>query len=497
MSDRFSQLQTQTIQQTQVQTMAPQQLLYVRLLELPVSDLEMRVKNEMDSNEALDSATNEEETASEGFDGENDEDPGNSFTSKEDYDKEREKDYADPDDIPEDVNSGMYNEVRERVEVPIGYSESFFELLKAQIGDYDVTDKQRHIIEYLIGSLDNDGLLRKNIYTITDELALYQNLEATDDEVTDALKILQQFEPAGIAATSLKESLELQLDRKEVQSKEVLLAKKIVANSFEDFTHKRKDKLAERYHLSPEELERVLGILRKLNPRPGSGLNDSSAGNMQVVIPDFTVTQSDDGDFEITLNKGQVPSLRVSKAYRESLDEYTRNRAKLSRKQKDDFIYMKQKVDAAQGFIHAIMQRRETLMKTMQAIVELQRPFFEVGNEILLRPMILKDVAQKTGLDVSTISRVSNSKYVSTDYGVYPLKYFFSDKFVTQSGEELSKPEIKNKMKELIEGEDKQQPLPDETLAQKLKEAGFPLARRTVAKYREQLGFPVARLRRQ
>lgn len=504
MDQKFSQTQTQTQQQTQIQTLAPQQLIYVRLLELPVSDLETRVKNEILDNPVLEESgsTEQNDSNDENTSAENTEDTdfsadsNENYHDEEDYYKERRADYADDDDTPAYLLHTSDGEHQEQSYIPVGAQESFYENLIAQIGEHDVTDKQRTILEYIIGSLDSDGLLRKDLETISDEMAIYNNLDASSDEIREVLHILQTFDPPGIAATSLQECLLLQLHRTDKPSKELQLAIKIIQDSFEDFTHKRFDRLCQRHTLTRAELEVPLHILRKLNPRPGSGLNDTQVGNTQILIPDFIVKQNEAGEFDVSLNNGNVPTLHVSNSYRESLSEYTNNRKNLSKQQKEEFSYMKQKVDSAQNFINAIMQRRDTLLRTMRTIVNLQKPFFEEGDETLLYPMILKDVAEKTGLDISTISRVSQSKYVSTEFGVFPLKYFFNDSFVTSKGEALSKLKIKSKLREFIEDEDKDCPLSDEILADMLKQANFPVARRTVAKYREQLGFPVARLRR-
>lgn len=498
MAQELSQHQMQV--QKQTQTLAPQQLLAVRLLELPVSDLEGRVRNELLENSALeekpsDSESQHDEHADNDGNAADDFEQEGLYDSSEQYQADQRADYASDDDTPEYLLEQQHDANEQRT-FQQGSSDSFYDVLKAQMGEYDLTERQQQIIEYLIGSLDNDGLLRKDLNVIGDELAIYHNIDASQEELQTCLHILQEFEPCGIAARSLQECLLLQLKSADYCSKWKDTEIQIMEKAFDDFTHKRIGRLSERFGLTEEELKQIYGELARLNPRPGSGLSDSTGVSTQQVIPDFIVTRDDEGHINIQLNNGEVPQLRVSRSFRELIDEYSKNRKNLSREQKDAYIYSKQKVDAAQNFINAIKQRQDTLLRTMQAIVSMQEPFFEDGDESLLRPMILKDVALRTGLDISTISRVSNSKYVQTDFGIYPLKFFFNDTFVTQNGEELSKMKIKTMLKNLIDTEDKTDPLSDDALSRMLKEKGFAVARRTIAKYREQMGIPVARLRR-
>lgn len=496
MEQRFSQVQTQTQTQSQVQTqvMSPQQLLLVKLTEMPVSELETYVEKELIENPAL------EENSSDAVDNTEESSYKDGLEESEgrmesEYEL-RSKDYASEDDVPDYLQQGNESQ-QEQSYMPYGAQESFYENLKSQIGERDVDDTQRYILEYLIGSLDSDGLLRKSLDALSYELAINENIDVSVEELQKMLRILQTFEPAGIAATSLQECLMLQLNQMSDTDQDVALAKDIVRHHFDDFSNKRHNRICQIYHLDEAAFQRVLKVLYRLNPRPGSVLNDTISGpGAQVVIPDFNVTQNDDGTFEVSLNWGEIPPLRVSDAYRQSLEEYGQNRKNLSRQQRDAAMYIKQKVDAAQGFINAIMQRRDTLLRTMKAIVELQKDFFEEGDTDQLHPMILEDVSEKTGLDKSTISRVSRSKYVNTDYGIYPLKFFFNEKFVTASGDNLSKVQIKSKLQEIIEKEDKKNPLSDDDIADRLKEAGYPVARRTVAKYREKMKIPVARLRK-
>lgn len=498
MEQKFSQNQVQTQEQVQAQVMTPQQLLLVKLTELSVNELESYVEKELYENSALEVPQGETDTSAkeENYPEEENslEDPSESYSEKE-Y-EERSKDYANEDDVPDNLLPSSLD-TKEQMFIPYGEHISFYEKLKGQIGEHDVTERQRVILEYLIGSLDGDGLLRKNLDAISYEMALNEDMDVSVTELEEALHILQTFEPSGIAATSLQECLLLQLQHIPVLNENVRTAILITKDHFDDFIKKRYNRIRQIYHLDDESLKEAIGILCHLNPRPGSALSDTVEGNTApLVIPDFVVTHDDNGNFSITLNQGEVPTLRISNSFRESLNEYGRNRKNLSKQQKEAAMYMKQKVDAAQCFINAIVQRRDTLMRTMTAIVDLQKPYFEEGDPDLLQPMILEDVAQKTGLDKSTISRVSKNKYVSTDYGVLPLKYFFNEKFVSSEGNNLSKVRIKNKMQEIIDKENKENPLSDDEIAAILKEAGFPVARRTVAKYREKMRIPVARLRK-
>ena len=405
-------------------------------------------------------------------------------------------DYRTEDDIPDYKLRENNRSADERAEeIPFSDTVSFYETLKEQLDMQDLTPKEKQLGEYLIGSLDDDGLLRKSLDTLTDELAIYQGISTTPNELERVLSVIQEFDPAGIGARSLQECLLLQIGRKEDSPlKQTELD--IIGKCCDDFTRKNKDKILQKLGITDEEYQQAVAELTKLNPRPGSSLGEAIGKNLQQIVPDFTVETDDDGTLSLSLNSRNVPELRLSRTFTELLDEHTRNRANQSRESRDALLFLKQKVDAAQGFINAVKQRQQTLMSTMQAIIDLQRPFFEEGDESLLRPMILKDVAERARLDISTVSRVSNSKYVQTDFGVFPLKFFFSDGYTTESGEELSVREIKRILKEFVDHENKEQPYTDDELADLLKEKGYPIARRTVAKYRQQLSIPVARMRR-
>ena len=485
------QIQNQAQQQTL--TLSPQQILAVKLLELPTVELEERVHAELLDNPALEEGKEPAEEPDGETDYNTDEDGEPITDSADDL---ALGDYRTEDDIPDYKLRENNRSADERAEeIPFSDTVSFYETLKEQLDMQDLTPKEKQLGEYLIGSLDDDGLLRKSLDTLTDELAIYQGISTTPDELERVLSVIQEFDPAGIGARSLQECLLLQIGRKEDSPlKQTEL--NIIGKCCDDFTRKNKDKILQKLGITDEEYQQAVAELTKLNPRPGSSLGEAIGKNLQQIVPDFTVETDDDGTLSLSLNSRNVPELRLSRTFTELLDEHTRNRANQSRESRDALLFLKQKVDAAQGFINAVKQRQQTLMSTMQAIIDLQRPFFEEGDESLLRPMILKDVAERARLDISTVSRVSNSKYVQTDFGVFPLKFFFSDGYTTESGEELSVREIKRILKEFVDHENKEQPYTDDELADLLKEKGYPIARRTVAKYRQQLGIPVARMRR-
>ena len=485
-------LQIQTQAQQLAQTLSPHQILVVKLLELPTMELEERVRAEILDNPALEEGKEiTEQNHGDEFESDfNEENP----YSNEDISL---GDYRTEDDIP-DYKLQEHNRTRGEVaeEIPFSESVSFYEMLLEQLNMQHLTEEEAIMAEYLIGSLDDDGLLRKNIQTLIDELAIYRGIYTNAKEVERILGIIQDFDPAGIGARNLQECLLLQLKRKP-DSALKKIEWTIIEKYCDDFTRKNKEKIMQRLEISEETYNEAINELTKLNPRPGSSLGDIIGKNFQQIIPDFLVESEEDGTITLTLNNGNIPELRLSREFNELLEEHTTNKENQSKESRDTFLFLKQKVDAAQGFINAIKQRQQTLISTMQAIIDLQRPFFLEGDETQLKPMILKDVAEKAHLDISTISRVSNSKYVQTNYGIYPLRFFFSDGFTTEEGEELSVREIKELLKESINHENKENPYNDDELADILKERGYPIARRTVAKYRQQLNIPTARLRRE
>lgn len=477
--------------QQQVQTLSPQQILVVKLLELPAIELEDRVRAEILENPALEEGA--EDGAGEDTLDKNSSD-GDSFDdSSDDFSM---GDYLTEDDIP-DYKLQENNRSREERAEDIPFSEvtSFYEILKEQLGEQNLNEHQQELAEYLIGSLDDDGLLRKSLGNITDDLAIYSGIETNEAELEQVLLMIQDFDPAGIGARTLQECLLIQLRRKEDTPLKQIEAL-IIEKCYEEFTRKHWDKIKQRLNLSEEEFNEALTEITRLNPRPGSSLGETIGRNLQQIVPDFIVETYDDGTITLNLNNRNVPELRMSRSFTEMLEEHTRNKANQSKESRNAMLFLKQKIDAAQGFIEAVKQRQNTLMTTMQAIIDMQRPFFLEGDESLLKPMILKDIADRTGLDISTISRVSNSKYVQTNYGIFSLKYFFGEGFTTEDGEEMSSREIRRVLKEHIDSEDKKKPLTDDELTEILKNQGFPIARRTVAKYRQQLNIPVARLRK-
>lgn len=523
MANRSSQIQEQ--KQEQRQSLSFQQVQFVRLLELPIEGLEERVRAEVLENPALE-LKSESDTApahpSEGYDEEpDDESAGGNDAPEEAYTNEVGEeelaalgDYRTEDDIP-DYALHDYPPTGTGVaeEIPFSAATSFYELLQEQLGEQHLTLRQREIAEYLIGSLDDDGLLRKELSNITDELNIYQGADVTKEEVEEVLLVIQRFDPAGIGARDLRECLMLQLRRKpDSQSKRDAML--ILEKCYNDFTYKRWDRIMQHLKLDEEAFESAIHELTHLNPRPGSSLSESVGKGMQQIIPDFIVQVDEEENISFYLNDGNVPDLRLSESFNQLIDEYSKTEGN-SRESREALLFLRQKMDAAQSFIDIIEHRKRTLQLTMQTIITLQRPFFLEGDERLLKPMLMKGVAELAGVDVSTVSRVSNCKYVETSFGIYPLKFFFGDSYRKPNtgragrdtqpsadskeagdNEEKSLREIRAIIQDCVNHEDKQHPLNDEQLVKELEARGFELARRTVAKYRKQLGIPVARMRR-
>ena len=498
----MSQTQTQEQRQEQrlSQSVSAQQLLQAQLIELPVTQLMERIETEMNENPALEATPDDSREYEEAAD------YTDNAGDDETYDQQREREERsdaldaalesigrDDEELP--VYHGGTSSAEEREEIVFGQQQSFYDLLRQQMDETDLTDHEREIMEYLVGSLDDDGLLRKPIDDLVEELEVREMIRTSADEVRSVLGKLQEFDPAGIGAQSLQECLLIQIGRRD-DSRLKTLMHDVISQHFDEFTKKHWDKIAQALSLTETQSAHVRRELLRLNPKPGAAMGETVSHSIQQITPDFIVDTLDDGTLSLSLNNGEVPQLQVSQSFSDLLHDYQQHKEGLSRQMKEALLYTRQKVEAAQGFIEAVKTRRHTLAITMKAILQIQHRFFEDGDEASLRPMILKDVAARTGLDLSTISRVSNSKYVQTRWGVFPLKYFFSDAIVTESGEELSTREIKAALRELIESEDKRKPLSDEALADQLKSKGYPIARRTVAKYREQLGLPVARLRK-
>ena len=475
------------------QKLSPQQIQLMKLIQLPTQAFEQRLKEEMIDNPALENGTDEEELYEEDdFDKDDD--------YEEDYDDENSIDadeinideYLSDDETPDyKLQVNNYGEEDENT-MPIAAQVSFHQDLVNQLNTFILNEEDREIAMFLVGSVDDDGYLRRDIADIVDDLAFTQGIYTDDKKVEKILHIVHELEPAGIGARDLQECLLLQLKSK-TPTEYVDLAIDIIENQFDAFTKKHYDKLLQKYGISQEQLRKTIEEIEKLNPKPGG----SFAGNSRIiehVIPDFTI-RIVDGELELTLNGRNAPTLHVSKDYQEMLHTYKDTREK-SGGQKDAVQFIKQKLDSAKWFIDAIKQRQETLLVTMNAIMFFQEEFFLDGEETSMKPMILKDIADLVGLDISTISRVANSKYVDTPYGTKLIKEFFSEAMKNDQGEDVSTLEIKKILQNIIEEEDKKKPLPDDKLADILKEKGYPIARRTIAKYREQLDIPVARMRK-
>ena len=496
-------IQTQEQKQVQAQRLTQQQMLAVHLLEMPLTELEQSVTAELDDNPALESGpqdgTQEQGQAhDEADDGETDDD----FDAA----KEREErasaldealagigmDDEMPEPYPQGAAADQGADYEERT---YGDRTSFYDSLREQMVDVDLDDRQRGIMEYLIGSLDGDGLLRKDAGALSDELAVYHNIDAGEDEIERMVRTLQTFDPPGIGARDLRECLLLQIRRKP-KSEMRRMMEDVVTKCFDEFMNKRWDKISAQLGYDADTAARVHAELLRLNPKPGSALGETDGQGAQQITPDFIVDTADDGTVTFTVNNGRVPELYVSESFADMVKAYRKNKDSMSRRDKEALLYAKDKVERARGFIDAVKQRRHTLYVTMKAIVDIQRRYFQDGDESDLKPMILKDVAEKAGLDISTVSRVSNMKYAQTRWGTFRLRHFFSDGVKTGTGEEMSTRSVKAALRDIIDKEDKARPLSDDAITAMMTDKGYPVARRTIAKYREQLGIPVARLRK-
>lgn len=481
----------QQLQQKLQQKLSPQQIQLIRLLELPAIELEERIKHELEDNPALEEGKESVDDLERSDNEENGED---SLPAESDMDLSL-GDYLTEDDIPDYKLREMNDRVEKKEDVPFSVSQSLNEFLLQQLGLRDLPESQVKIAEYIIGNIDDDGYLRRDLSAIADDLIFLAGREVNEADIQSVLTVIQDFEPAGVGARNLQECLLLQLDKNE-KNREVSLAVRILTDYFEEFTRRHYDKILKGLEIDEETLKKVIHEITSLNPKPGASWGGSMEVAMSQIVPDFVV-EANNGELTLSMNNRRIPDMRINREYAEMFQDYAGNKANQTTKMRDAVQFVKQKLDSAQWFIDAIKQRQETLQRTMEAIIYLQHDFFLTGDEAMLRPMILKDVAERAGYDISTISRVSNSKYVQTNFGIYPLKYFFSESMQTDSGEEISTREVKKIMKEHIEAEDKRKPLTDEELASILKEKGYVIARRTVAKYREQLGIPVARLRKE
>ena len=491
---------SQSLQQRMLQKLSPQQIQLMKLLQVPTASLEIRIKEEMEENPALEL---DEDIHNDGADELKDEfeTPEDEYDeqdgSEDEYENIDVSEYVtDSDDEVGDykLRDDNYPEEDEGRQLPFKTDTSFYELLLDQLGLLKLNEQEQVIAEQIVGSIDEDGYLRRETSAIVDDLAFRQNIITDEATVEKIIKRIQQFDPPGVAARDLQECLYIQLQKQKDEGKPVDTAIKAITKYFDEFTKKHYEKIQRGLNLDDDQLRDVMQQIIRLSPKPGGNVGEINKAE-SFVVPDFFIFNNT-GKLELTLNSRNAPELRISEGYRDMLKEYDRG-AKKDKRQKEAVIFIKQKIDAAKWFIDAIKQRQHTLLSTMNAIMEHQYNFFLTGDETELKPMILKDIAEKTNLDISTVSRVANSKFVQTEFGTYRLKFFFSESLSTDSGEEVSTREVKKILSDLIEGEDKKRPLSDERLTELLQEKGYNIARRTVAKYREQLNIPVARLRKE
>lgn len=485
----------QNLQQKLLQKLSPQQIQFIKLLQVPTVSLDTRIKEELEENPALEDLSLA--NMNEPIEDYPDRDPDDTFNSEdgqESMDEFNVDDYLQDDNINDFGSKYEQNgdDDDERKEIPIAVQNSFFESLQAQLDLEPLSDKDFRVGQQIIGSLDDDGYLRRPINSLIDDLAFSQNVFAEEEEVLEILKVIQTFDPAGVGARDLQECLLIQL-RKREQTPSVVKAIRVVEDYLDEFTKKHYDKLERALNMDSEELKEVIHEILKLNPKPGDS-NAVTTKQLQI-IPDFHISNND-GVLFLTLNSKNAPELRVSRSYQDMFEHYDKS-AQKDKKLKEAVQFVKQKLDSAKWFIDAIKQRQQTLLKTMNAIMHYQYDYFLTGDDKNLKPMILKDIADRIGMDISTVSRVANSKYVQTEFGTFLLKSFFSEAIQMESGEEVSNKEVKKILEECIGKEDKRRPLADEKLTEILKEQGYNIARRTVAKYREAMNIPVARLRKE
>ncbi len=474
----------QRLSQKLLQKLSPQQIQLMKLLQVPTLMLDQRIKDELEANPALEEGSGED----------NDQLEEGPLSDELDM-----SDYLSGDDESiaykmRSRSSGSSEDDNKKIPIPV--SNTFHEHLDQQLGLKDLDEKDYLIAKQIIGSIDEDGYLRREIEAITDDLAFAQNIIVSEEEVCKVLEVVQTFDPIGVGARDLQESLLIQLKRKSKKDDAYAIAIEIVKDHFEDFAKKHYEKLMSKLNINDNDLKDAVEDIRSLNPKPASGYSENTGGkSIQHVIPDFTIINNQ-GELEIILNSKNAPELNISESYKSMLASYEASKKK-DKQQKEAVLFIKQKLDAAQWFIDAIRQRQATLNATMGAILEYQYDYFLTGDETKLKPMVLKNIADLTGLDVSTVSRVTSSKYVQTEFGTKLLKYFFSEGIQNEDGEEVSTKEVKSKLAEFVENENKKKPLSDQALMDMLKEEGYNIARRTVAKYREQLNIPVARLRKE
>jgi RNA polymerase sigma-54 factor len=487
-------MQKQSLQLAQQQKLTPQQIQYIKLLQIPTAELDARIEEELEANPALEEGEElpekQETDETDDFSNEAGEELDEDIDKKNPDDEFDASDYTDDDFSGYKMQGDFYEQ--EEYDAPLASTTNLYESLLNQLEFLNLSERKNTIAKHLIGSIENDGYIRRDLYAIANDLAFTQDFETDEDEIEEVLFKIQEFDPPGIAARDLAECLYLQLARKDESETEVAHAKAIVKDYFEEFSKKQYERIKLRLGIGDEELKRAIDLITHLNPKPG----DSSSGDVKshYLIPDFILLYTG-SRLEVMLNSKNAPELRVSQAYREMFDTYDKS-PKKDKKMREAVTFVKQKLDSAKWFINAIQQRQQTLLKTMNAILKAQYDYFLEGDESKLKPMVLKDIASTVELDISTVSRIASNKSVQTDFGVIPLKFFFSEGISTDSGEDVSSREVKSVIKEMIEAEEKSKPLADEKLEEMLNEKGYNIARRTVAKYREQLGIPVARLRK-
>ncbi|UQD55358.1 RNA polymerase factor sigma-54 [Flavobacterium sp. K5-23] len=475
------------------QKLSPQQIQLMKLIQLPTQAFEQRLLEEMNENPALEAGSEEDDYEKDEFENEDYDDYDESESERIDAEDINIDEYLSDDDSPDyKTQANNYSDDDESRESPLAASVSFHQDLINQLNTFILNDEERDIAEFLVGSIDDMGYIRRSIPDIVDDMAFTQGIYTDEKIVERMLHVIHELEPSGVGARDLQECLLLQLKHK-TPTESVDLAVDIIENQFDAFTKKHYDKLLQKYNVSNELLKKAIHEIEKLNPKPGGAYTGSNKVT-ENVVPDFAI-RIVEGELELTLNGRNAPSLHVSKDYQEMMQTYKDSRDK-SGAQKDAVQFIKQKLDSAKWFIDAIRQRQETLFVTMNAIMHYQEEYFLEGDETKLKPMILKDIADLVGLDISTVSRVANSKYVETPYGTKLIKEFFSEAMKNDQGEDVSTLEIKKILQNIIEEEDKKKPHPDDQLAELLKEKGYPIARRTIAKYREQLDIPVARMRK-
>jgi RNA polymerase sigma-54 factor len=483
----------QRLQQKLLQKLSPQQIQMIKLLEIPTMQLEQRIKLEIEENPALEEGAIEESS----LEAEKQEDDVSSDPMDKDKEEFTIEDYVDEDEYPSyRLNTQNYSKDDKREDIPFSVGLSFQDYLESQLGLRSLDERQQLLALYMLGNIDDDGYLRRKLDNIVDDVAFALNIKTDEPELIEILRIIQDLDPPGIGARNLQECLLLQIQAKDLGIPSIALAQKILKDFFAEFTRKHYDKIINRLNIRDSQLKDALDEILKLNPKPGSAYSDPQNKTTGHIIPDF-ILENNEGDLELSLNAKNVPDLKVSKTYTDMFHTYQYNRGNNTKSQKEALSFVKQKLDSAKWFIDAIRQRQNTLLVTMNAIISYQQEYFLTGDETKLKPMILKDIADNTGLDVSTISRVANSKYIQTNFGIFSLKYFFSEGMQTESGEEVSTREIKKILQNCLDSEDKRHPLTDDRLAEILNEKGYHIARRTIAKYREQLNIPVARMRKE